>query len=189
MIGISNVANRFLETALLRDGRLRVVMFPPTLTAVQVEELVAKCLAGVRLASEEAGVEDAEGSRRFAQALSDLIFAPSGALAEVLRVQLADGRVLSFGARDLATASAIADGVVRPTLARIAQRDMRARLPQPQPLRLEELRAAAARYVADRCAAITRDNVRSVLPERLPEDQAVIKVERVALPPAVLDGR
>lgn len=189
MIGISNVANRFLETALVRDGRLRVVGFPSTLEASQVEQLAAQCLTGIRLAADDLGIAIDAAPRGFAQALSDLVFAPSGALSEVLRVQLSDGRLFTFGARDFATAAAIADGIVRPTLARIAQRDMRAGLSQPRPLRLEELRAAAARYIADRCAAITRDNVRSVLPDRLPEDQAVVKVERVALPDAVLAGR
>jgi len=54
MIGISNVANRYLETALVRDGRLRIVPFPATLEPEQVTTLVAKCLDGVPLAPEEA---------------------------------------------------------------------------------------------------------------------------------------
>jgi hypothetical protein len=115
----------------------------------------------------------------FGASVSDLVFAPAGALAELLRVQLADGRVLRFGARDLATAAAVADGVVRPLLARTAQRDLRAGRPQPRPLALDELRAATIGYFVERCAGITRDNVRSILPGRIPDDQAVARVERV----------
>lgn len=177
MIGISNVANRFLESALLRDGRLRMVRFPSTLGAEQVAVLVAKTLSGVPLAGDE-GRPEAERRRVFGDALSDLVFAPSGELAELLRVQLADGRVLRFGARDLASAAAIADGVIRPTLARTARRDWRAGLPAPRPLALEELRQAAVDYFTARCAAITRDNVRSVLAERIPDGQAVVRVEQ-----------
>ena len=123
-----------------------------------------------------------ELAREFGEAVSDLIFAPAGILGELLRVQLADGRVLAFGAADLATGAAIADGIVRPTLARIAQRDMRAGRTAPLPLTLEELRAATIEYFVERCRTITRDNVRNVLPDRIPEDQAVVKVERVAVP-------
>ena len=115
----------------------------------------------------------------FGEAVSDLVFAPSGTLAELVRVQLADGRVLSFGARDLATAAAIADGIVRPLLARIAQRDLRAGLPEPRPLALDELQAATVEYFVERCRSITRENVRSVLAGRIPEDQGVTRVERV----------
>ena len=50
MIGISNVADRYLDTALTRDGRLPIVQFPPTLDAAEVATLVTKCLAGVPLA-------------------------------------------------------------------------------------------------------------------------------------------
>jgi hypothetical protein len=120
-----------------------------------------------------------ERAREFGEAVSDLVFAPAGRLAELLRVELADGRVLTFGARDLATAAAIADGVVRPTLARAAQRDLRAGRPAPLPLTLEELRAATVEYFVERCRSITRDNVRGTLPGRIPEDQAVVKVELV----------
>jgi hypothetical protein len=49
MIGISNVADRHLDAALLRDGRLRVVPFPRTLRADEVAALVERCLAGVPL--------------------------------------------------------------------------------------------------------------------------------------------
>jgi len=120
-----------------------------------------------------------EAGREFGEAVSDLVFAPSGTLAEIVRVQLADGRVLSFGARDLATAAAIADGIVRPLLARIAQRDLRAGLPEPRPLALDELQAATVEYFVERCRSITRENVRSVLAGRIPEDQGVMRVERV----------
>ena len=122
-----------------------------------------------------------EVAREFGEAVSDLIFAPAGMLAELLRVQLADGRVLTFGARDLATAAAIADGIVRPTLARVAQRDIRAGRSAPLPLTLEEMRAAAVEFFVERCGAITRDNVRRVLPDRIPEDQTIVKVERIAV--------
>lgn len=118
-------------------------------------------------------------AREFGETVSDLIFAPAGVLAELLRVQLADGRVLTFGARDLVTPAAIADGIVRPTLARAAQRDLRAGRPAPLPLTLDVLRVATVQYFIERCATITRDNLRSVLPDRIPEDQAVVKVERM----------
>jgi hypothetical protein len=118
-------------------------------------------------------------ARAFGDVVSDVIFAPAGVLAELLRVQLADGRVLTFGARDLVTAAAIADGIVRPTLARLAQRDLRAGHPAPRPLTRDDVRAATVRYFVQRCTTITRDNVRSMLPDRIPEDQAVVKVERV----------
>jgi hypothetical protein len=121
-------------------------------------------------------------AREFGEAMSDLVFAPDGPLAALLRVQLADGRVLVFGAPAFATPAAIADGIVRPTLARLVRRDVRAGRTTPAPLRLGEMRTAALRYFADRAATITRENVRSVLPERIPEDQAVVKVERVPVP-------
>jgi SpoVK/Ycf46/Vps4 family AAA+-type ATPase len=178
MIGISNVADRFLESALLRDGRLRMVRFPSTLGPEQVARLVAATLGGVPLAA-PGGASGADLRRAFGDALSDLVFAPSGALSELLRVQLADGRVLRFGARDLATAAAVADGVIRPWLARTARRDWRAGCPAPRPLALEELRQAAIDYFTARAAAITRDSVRSVLGERIPEGQAVMRVEHV----------
>lgn len=50
LIGISNLADRYLDTALMRDGRLPIVQLPPTLDAAQVATLVAKCLARVPLA-------------------------------------------------------------------------------------------------------------------------------------------
>jgi hypothetical protein len=188
MIGISNVTNRVLDTALLRDGRLRVVPFPATVGPEQLATLVAQCLAGVRLA------HDGNGARRhaaqaFGDAISDMIFAPAGALGELLRVQLADGRVMVFGARDLSTPAAIADGIVGPTLARLAQRDLRAGRPAPSALGLEELRDATVAYFARRCATITRDNVRGVLPERIPEDLAVVKVEPVQGAPSASSAR
>ncbi len=176
MIGISNVADRLIETALLRDGRLRVVAFPPTLQPEQVAALVAQCLANVPLAAEE---EDEGSAYAFGNAVSDLIFAPSGILAELLRVHLADGRVLSFGARHLATPAAIGDGIVRPTLARLVQRDIRAGRRAPLPLTIDGLREATVHYFAQRCTTITRENVRSVLPGALPDDQALVKVERL----------
>ena len=120
--------------------------------------------------------------RAFGEAISDLVFAPAGPLAGLLRVQLADGRVLTFGAPDLATPAAIADGIVRPTLARIAQRDLRAARPLPLPLTLDELRHATVDYFRARAATVTRDNVRSVLADRIPEDQTVVKVEPVGAP-------
>lgn len=121
-------------------------------------------------------------ARRFGEAVSDLVFAPAGALAELLRVQLDDGRVLTFGARDLATGAAIADGIVRPLLARIAQRDLRAGRPAPLPLTLEELRAATVEYFVERSRTITPDNVRATLPDRIPQGQTVTKVEAVQAP-------
>jgi SpoVK/Ycf46/Vps4 family AAA+-type ATPase len=51
MIGISNVADRFLDTALVRDGRLPILRFPPALEPEQVTALVARCLARVPLAA------------------------------------------------------------------------------------------------------------------------------------------
>ena len=122
----------------------------------------------------------ADLAREFGDVVSDLVFAPNGPLAACLRVQLADGRSLEFGARDLATPAAIADGIVRPLLARIAQRDMRAGLPDPRPVTLDELTGATHEYFVERCRSVTRDNVRSVLPGRIPEDQTVVKVEPVA---------
>jgi hypothetical protein len=50
MIGISNLADRFLDTALVRDGRLPIIRFPPTLGPEEVVALVGKCLARVPLA-------------------------------------------------------------------------------------------------------------------------------------------
>jgi ATP-dependent 26S proteasome regulatory subunit len=49
MIGISNVADRYLETALTRGGRLRILPFPETLGAGEVAALVERCLDGVPL--------------------------------------------------------------------------------------------------------------------------------------------
>jgi hypothetical protein len=118
-------------------------------------------------------------ARAFGESVSDLVFAPNGPLAELLRVQLADGRMLTFGAPDLATPAAIADGIVRPLLARVAQRDLRAALPDPLPVTLDELMQATLTYFVERCRSVTRDNVRSLLPGRIPEDQAVTRVERV----------
>jgi hypothetical protein len=118
-------------------------------------------------------------AREFGEAVSDLVFAPAGQLAELLRVHLADGRVLTFGARDLASPAAIADGIVRPLLARIAHRDMRAHLPQPAPLTVDELQDATVRYFVGRCRAITRENVRSILRDHIPDDQGIVRVERV----------
>jgi len=139
-----------------------------------VSELVAKAVDGVVLAGGDAGTPQA-----FGEAVSDLVFAVGGSLAELLRVQLADGRVLGFGARDLSTAAAVVDGIVRPTLARVAQRDIRAGLPAPQPLTLDELRAATIDYFTERARTITRDSVRSVLAGRIPPDQQVVTVDAV----------
>jgi hypothetical protein len=182
LIGISNLADRYLDTALTRDGRLPIVQLPHTLDAAQVATLVAKSLTRIPLASPEETRKPAHDrlSREFGEAVSDLVFAPNGTLAELLRVQLADGRMLSFGARDLATAAAIADGIVRPLLARLAQRDLRAGREEPCPLALDDLTAATTGYFIERCRSITRDNVRSVLAGRLPEDQALTKVEHTA---------
>ncbi len=49
MIGISNIADRFLDTALVREGRIPIVPFPPRLEPEQVAALVAKRLARVPL--------------------------------------------------------------------------------------------------------------------------------------------
>jgi hypothetical protein len=54
MIGISNVADRYLDTALTRDGRLPIVQFPATLGPTGVAALVSKCLANVTLATSRA---------------------------------------------------------------------------------------------------------------------------------------
>lgn len=179
MIGISNLADRVLDAALLRDGRLPILRFPATIDAPQVEALVARCLRRAPLAGEGRTADDAP--RAFGETVSDLIFSPGSALAELLRVQLADGRLLTFGACDLTTPAAIADGIVRPTLARAAQRDLRAGRPAPWPLTVAELRTATVQYFVERCATITRDNLRSVLPDTIPEDQAIAKVERLAV--------
>jgi hypothetical protein len=53
MIGISNVGDRFLDPALTRAGRLRLVQFPTTLGPEGIAALVARCLAGVPLAAAE----------------------------------------------------------------------------------------------------------------------------------------
>jgi hypothetical protein len=125
------------------------------------------------------GVGKIDLAAEFGEAMRDLIFAPAGPLAELLRVQLADGRELAFGASDLATGSSVADGIVGAALVRKVGRAQREGRSEPDPLTLEELRAAALAHFAERSAAITRDNIRSILPERIPEDQAVVKVERV----------
>jgi hypothetical protein len=52
MIGISNVGDRWVDTALTRDGRLPIVRLPATLDAAQVSDLVARCLARVPLGGE-----------------------------------------------------------------------------------------------------------------------------------------
>jgi hypothetical protein len=52
MIGISNVGDRYVDTALTRDGRLPIVRLPVTLDAPQVATLVARCLQNVALAAE-----------------------------------------------------------------------------------------------------------------------------------------
>jgi hypothetical protein len=52
MIGISNVGDRWVDTALTRDGRLPIVPLPATLDAPQVAALVAGCLRNVSLAAE-----------------------------------------------------------------------------------------------------------------------------------------
>lgn len=116
-------------------------------------------------------------AQAFGEVVSDLIFGSE--LAELLRVQLADGRVLTFGARDLTTGAAINDGILRPLFASIVQRDHGAGLPAPRPITCEELRVATVTYFVERCASITRDNVRTVVPGRIPDDQAVTSVERV----------
>lgn len=176
MIGISNVGDRWVDTALTRDGRLPLVRLPATLDAAGVAALVTRCLA--RVALDAGAAAPADAARGFGEAVSDLVFAPNGPLAELLRVQLADGRTCTFGAADLATPAAVADGAVRPLLERIVQRDSAAGLPAPRPLACAELLAATTEYFVERCRSITRENVRSHLPDRLPEDQAVVKVER-----------
>jgi hypothetical protein len=172
MIGISNVADRYLDAALTRDGRLPIIAFPETLDAVLVTMLVAKILTDMPLAAGETPTS-------LGEAVSDLIFAPGGALAEILRVQLADGRVLTFGARDLATGAAVADGIVRPTLGASAQRDMNAGLPEPRPIGVDTLRMATLDYFTQRARTITRESVRSVLGGRIPAEQQVVTVEAV----------
>jgi hypothetical protein len=52
MIGISNVGDRYVDTALTRDGRLPIVRLPATLDAAQVADLVTRCLQNVTLAAE-----------------------------------------------------------------------------------------------------------------------------------------
>jgi hypothetical protein len=172
MIGISNVADRYLDTALTRDGRLPIIDFPATLDPALVTLLVAKILTDMPLAPGDTPTS-------LGEAVSDLIFAPGGALAEILRVQLADGRVLTFGARDLASAAAVADGIVRPTLAGSAQRDMKAGLPEPRPITLDRLRMATLDYFTRRARTITRESVRSVLAGRISPEQQVVTVEAV----------
>jgi ribosomal protein L13E len=126
-------------------------------------------------------VTEPDVARTFGEAVSDLVFAPDGPLAVLLRVQLADGRLLTFGARDLATPAAIADGVVRPAIARALRRDVRAGRREPTPFTLAELRAATVAYFTERAAGITRDNIRSLLADRIPDHPAVVKVERVRI--------
>jgi hypothetical protein len=169
VLGISNVADRAVDTALQRDGRLPLLHVPATLGAEHVADLVARCLAGVPL--------DGGTAPDFGAVVSDVVFSPGGPLAELLQAQLSDGRALVFGARDLATGAAVADGIVRPTLARGLRRDLRAGRPDPLPLAADDLRAATVRYFRERAASITRDSIRSVLGGRLPDDLAVVKVE------------
>ncbi len=181
MIGISNVANRIVDTALMRAGRLRVISFPSALDAGQTAALVAKCLSGVRLeAAAGRTVKTEDLALEIGEAVSDLIFAPAGKLAELLRVQLADGRVLGFGAGDLASPAAVADGIVRPALARKVQRCARAGDHRPGGVTLNELREATERYFVEQCKTITRENIRSILPDRIPEDQTVVKVDKTS---------
>jgi hypothetical protein len=52
MIGISNVGDRYVDTALTRDGRLPIVRLPATLDAAQMAALVTRCLHNVPLAAE-----------------------------------------------------------------------------------------------------------------------------------------
>jgi hypothetical protein len=181
MIGISNVANRIVDTALMRAGRLRVISFPSALDARQVAALVAKCLSGIELEAAPGRAGKTEDlALELGEAVSDLIFAPGGKLAELLRVQLGDGRVLTFGAGDLATPAAIADGIVYPALVRKVQRSRQTGESRIGSVTLDELRNATERYFVEHCKTITRDNVRSILPDRIPEDQSVVKVERTA---------
>jgi hypothetical protein len=56
MIGISNVADRYIDTALTRDGRLPVLQLPATLGPEEVTALVAKSLAGIPLAGGGGGI-------------------------------------------------------------------------------------------------------------------------------------
>jgi hypothetical protein len=51
VIGISNVGDRYLDAALVRDGRLPIVRLPATLGPAEVARLVARCLARAPLAS------------------------------------------------------------------------------------------------------------------------------------------
>jgi hypothetical protein len=127
-------------------------------------------------------------ARAYGDAVSDLIFSPGGELGELLRVHLSDGRVLRFGAADLATGAAIADGILRPAIARMARRDLRAGLAEPRGLTLDEIRRATVEYFSRRAATITRHNVKSVLGDRIPEDQTVVKVDRT-LPADAAEGR
>jgi hypothetical protein len=190
VIGISNVGDRWIDHALTRAGRLRPIVFPSTATPDAAARIVANCLSGIALAPMADGAADgAEPARVFGEAVSDLVYAPSGELAELLRVQLADGRVLTVGAGDLATPAALADGIVRPVLRRIVRRDARSRLPAPAPLTLAELRAEAIGYFTGLCATITRDNVRALVPGKIPEDQPVTRVERGARVAAAAAGR
>ncbi len=175
VVGISNVADRFLDAALVRAGRLPVIVFPSTLDAGQVATLVARSLGDVALDAD--GVPPGDRPRAFGDAVSDVVFGAE--LAELLRVQLADGRELTFGARDLVTGASVNDGIVRPLFAAIAHRDQRAGLPAPRPLARDELCAATVAYFVERCASLTRDNVRAAVPGRIPEDQTIAAVTRI----------
>ena len=169
VLGISNVADRLVDSALQRDGRLPLLAFPATLKAPEVADLVARRLAGVPL--------DGGTPGDFGALVSDVVFSPGGPLAELLRAQLSDGRVLTFGAASLVSGAAIADGVVHPTIARGLQRDLRDGRPEPRPLRAEDLHEATVGYFRGRAAAITRDSIRAVLGAQLPDDLAVVRVD------------
>ncbi len=183
VIGISNVGDRWIDHALTRAGRLRPIVFPRTASPDGAATIVASCLAGVALApiSDRGPDGDGDRARAFGEAVSDLVYAPSGELAELLRVQLADGRVLTVGAADLATPAALADGIVRPVLRRVVRRDTRKGLAAPTPLTIGELRAETVAYFTGVCATITRDNIRGLVTDKIPEDQAVTGVQRVSV--------
>jgi len=189
IIAISNVANRMIDPALLRSGRLRVLSFPTALDPDGVAALGARCLGDVPLVVGDEAADPADTKLRFAEGLSDFIFAPAGPLAELLRVQLTDGRVLSFGAAAFATGAALADGIIRPLVARGVRRDIRAGREVPSPVALEDLRAATIDHFVEWAGGITKDNVRSMLGDRIPEDQAVTKVERAVAPETFTSAR
>jgi len=171
VLGISNVARTLIDPALLREGRLQVLRFPETLAPEQVVTLVERTLAGVARADGSA--------REYGEVVSDMLFATSGALAELVRVQLADGSEVGLGAADFTTGAAIVDGVLRPTLGRWIKEDLRAGR-RPRPLPLEALRDATVAHFVERAHVVTAENAHAMFPERIPREQRVTRVQVTA---------